>query len=89
MKGGRLYGSPYSPANISDSTKINLGANSYHSSTDVQMEAGMSGGSGLSELNPASVRGLNNSQQPSTDVQFQAGMSGGRRRRRKSCKRRK
>jgi hypothetical protein len=81
MKGGKMYGSVYSPALVSESTKINLNGDSHYNSTDVQMEAGMSGGSGLSGLNPASVSGLNNSHQSSIDVQMQAGMSGGRRRR--------
>jgi hypothetical protein len=87
--GGKMYGSVYSPALVSESTKINLNGNSNYNSTNVQMEAGMSGGSGLSGLNPASISGLNNSHQPSIDVQMQAGMSGGRRRRRKTRRHRK
>ena len=84
MKGGML---PLSPLDLSESAGAGI-TNFGDNSTDVQMRAGMSGGSGMAPMSSPgdanwsgdgiSGAGITNFGMGSTDVQMRAGMSGGR-----------
>lgn len=92
MKGGMLKLSPEELGSSSGAGITNFGSNS----TDVQIRAGMSGGSGMAHMaDPGSANwngdgiggaGITNFGSSSVGLQLEAGMAGGRRHRRRGGK---